>query len=187
MKRVILFLILCVSVLPQVTDLHSIYLGGVVSYAPQPNKILVGISGGILRNNLYGFYASFKGQIITTNQDIVYENIDYQQAKNYFGDAEKGVAKDLYDFSIGLAFPVLTKIYLNVGVNYQLVAKYTEFYDHFHILGDKGKYYCKSESEDGFGLDFLILFITDEKNNISFGATAGKVPLVSVGFNWGLF
>lgn len=112
---------------------------------------------GLQFTNNLGMYISGYVKPNSKSSDI-YGNITYNYAKFTLEDTEMGNNNVYIGYGAGVELLIYDKLYLDMGLQYQTVEKYTKFYDRFHILGTTGIYYVSRGKEANIGGEVQISY-----------------------------
>jgi hypothetical protein len=66
---------------------------------------------------------------------------------NSWGDAQQQVIKTSGGGLFGLTYPLYSGIYVYLGAGNRMTQHYHQYYDRYEILGDRGYYWLKGDSE----------------------------------------
>ena len=112
-------------------------------------------------------------------ESYFYENISFNQAKYTFNDTQLGDVTGTLMFNFGPNVRLSKDVVLLGGVSIAINTIYTQFYDKFEILGDRGKYYVENGNKTDGGVYGGLYIKTNNNSALKIVATTTKAFYVT--------
>lgn len=112
-------------------------------------------------------------------ENYFYKNISFNQAKYTFNDTQLGDVTGTLMFNFGPNVRLSKDVALLGGVSIAINTIYTQFYDKFEILGDRGKYYVENSNKTEGGVYGGLYIKTNNNSALKIVASSTKAFYVT--------